>query len=203
MNPITVFPNNKKAAWFWFAVSGFLLTAFICQGYFLSLVHATRERMIIMDSAGTFHIAPVEGMEKAEKMQEYIVRLATIAFLSRNPGGLDHKILFRQIFSEKVHSKANKIMDIDRSLFDKKEIYQKVVIPKINIQKTTDNEIIALSAGQLIRTWNFHGDNETEILWFKMKFKLVRNENLIRNGRLPLVVANFKLKTYRKDPCRL
>ncbi len=200
MNPITVFPNNRKAAWFWFVVSFCLIIALICQGYFLQLVHATRERVIIMDSAGTFHIAPVEGIEKAKTIQEYIVRLATTAFLSRNPAGLDHKILFRQIYAEKIHPKANKILNVDNEIFEKKEIYQSVIAPKFRILKTGENEVVALATGQLNRTWNFYGNLENETLWFKMKFKLVRNQDLFKNGRLPLIVVDFILKTYKENP---
>lgn len=200
MNPITVFPNNKKAAWFWFLVSVCLVIALIGQGYFLNLIHATRERVIIMDAAGTFHVAPVEGIEKAEAIQEYIARLATTAFLTRNPLGIDNKILFSQIFIDDIHSKAKKILNVDQELFEKRQMYQNVIGPKLNILKTGENEVIALAKGQLQRTWNFHGNTETEILWFRMKFKLVRNRDLYRNGRLPLIVKDFRIATYKENP---
>lgn len=200
MNPITIFPNNKKAAWFWFFVSLCLVISLIAQGYFLNIAHASRERVIIMDAAGTFHIAPIEGIEKAETIQEYIARLATQAFLARNPLGIDNKILFRQIYDAAIHPKAKKILEVDRELFEKRQMYQSVIGPKFNILKTSENQVIALAQGQLQRTWNFHGHTETGILWFRMKFKLVRNRDLYRNGRLPLIVKDFKIATYKENP---
>jgi hypothetical protein len=87
--------------------------------------------------------------------------------------------------------------------FKEKQIHQKVEVSKIDIldtRKISDGtgqsyEAVAVHAeGNLIRTGTVNKLEFREPVNFEVEFLFIRNPNLLGNGRLPLVVQDFKYK---------
>ena len=87
--------------------------------------------------------------------------------------------------------------------FKEKQIHQKVEVTKIDIldtRKINDGagqsyEAVTVRAeGNLIRTGTVNKLEFREPVKFTVEFLFIRNPDLLGNGRLPLVVQDFKYK---------
>ena len=87
--------------------------------------------------------------------------------------------------------------------FKEKQIHQKVEVTKIDILDTRQlkdgsghsyEAVSVRTEGNLIRTGTLNGMEFREPVKFSMEFLFIRNPDLLGNGRLPLVVQDFKYK---------
>ncbi len=199
INPVKIFSNNLLAARFWFAVSFVLMLVSVIQPIVLLKVSRIQEKVIVMDESGVFHVAPVAGLEDAEKLHGYISTLAVASFLDRSPAGPDNRELLKQLYIEPAYSYALKIIEGESGEFIKKNIHQKAEISEINTIGTANGRIISQVKGQLVRTGTFGGQVFSESYLFETVLTLVRNPNLSTNGRLPLAVWNLKYKATKHE----
>ena len=199
-DPISLFPNNTKAARFWFFTSLALCLFLIIQPYLMVEAMRIKERFIIMDEAGTFHVAPLTKFEEAAPMHDYLVSVATSALLSRGPKGLDNPPLLKQIFLEEAHRKVGQYLLEEADHFSKKKIHQKAETQAIKILKTGPKTVLAQVRGQLIRIGSFEGSNFTDVKDFILQLTLYRNPKMSSNGRLPLAVLDWKIVTRTHQP---
>src|SRR6202040_1313341 len=65
-----------------------------------------RERVVIVDPAGTFFVSPLLQFQEAKQLHAEQSTLAAVAFLERNPKGFDHPALLKQMFLKQAHEKA-------------------------------------------------------------------------------------------------
>lgn len=194
-DPISLFSNNTKAARFWF---------FVCIGLFLFILiqpslilekMKIKERIIIMDESGTFHVSPIQNFEEAVPMHDYVLSVATQALLNRGPKNVDNEELLKQMFLQNAYLEAADYLKEEAGQFMKKKLHQKVEIDDLQITSTTSKTVVGNVRGQLIRIGTFEGKKFTDTKEFSLKLKLVRNPNLTANGRLPLAVLQWKIKT--------
>jgi len=196
-SPVKIFSNNLLAARFWFLISFVLLIISVVQPILLFKVSRIREKVVVMDEAGVFHIAPVTGLDDAEKLHAYVSTLAADALLNRSPAGPDNRELLKQLYVEPAHSYALKIIEGETAEFTKKNIHQKAEISEISTIGTANGRIISHVKGQIVRTGVFGGQTFSESYLFETVLTLVRNPNLSTNGRLPLAVWNLKYKAVK------
>jgi len=76
--------------------------------------------------------------------------------------------------------------------FQAKQLHQKVEIARIDILQTRENAVLTQVTGQLIRAGIFDGKAFSEAVPFRLTLKLLRNPNMIANGRFPTAVNDFK-----------
>jgi hypothetical protein len=100
-----------------------------------------------------------------------------------------------QIRTLKIHLRMRKQ--------EEKQIHQKVEITKIDILDTRKIEdgagksyeaVTVHAEGNLIRTGTVNKLEFREPVKFAVEFLFIRNPDLLGNGRLPLVVQDFKYK---------
>ena len=194
IDPLTFFPNNSKAARFWFFLASALGVFCIMQPIFIVDAMKKKERIIIMDETGTFHVSPLKNFEESAPMHDFIVTIATNALLARGPKGADNPPLQRQLFYKKGFDKIDEFYLKEQSHFSKKKVHQKEEIKDIKILKTSETTVLARVNGQLIRVGTFEGRKFTNVKNFVLQFTLFRNPKIGSNGRLPLIVTNWAIK---------
>jgi hypothetical protein len=193
-NVLRMFANHGWAARMWFLVAVAALTVALLEPYFIILAYRTRERVVILDEAGTYHISPLLNFEDATKLQTSQTLLACIALFERNPNGYDYPDILEKMFLPDALENAKTILSQQRAEFQAKQVHQKVEIFKINILKTRDDQVLVEVEGQLIRAGIFNDQPFTESPTFTAHFTLLRNPNLTANGRFPLAVWKFDIQ---------
>lgn len=180
-----------------------LATAFAVAAPYLTIAAMKqKEKVVILDPGGTLIYAPLLGFEEAGNLHAYHVRLACLALLQRNPIGPDLPDLLKRIYLEDPgRKKAAALYKAQNSEFKEKQIHQKVEVTKIDIldtRKINDGagksyEAVSVRAeGNLIRTGTLNKLEFREPVKFQIEFLFIRNPDLLGNGRLPLVVQDFK-----------
>ena len=202
LNAVTAITNNLVAARFWMVI------ALLCAGFAIAAPYLTiramkqQEKVVILDGGGTMIYSPLLGFEEATDLHAYHVRLACLALLQRNPIGPDFPDLLKRIYLEDpARKKAAALYRAQNPEFKEKEIHQKVEISKFDIvdtRKIKDGsgksfEAVDVHAeGNLIRTGVVNKIEFREVAKFHIAFFFIRNPDLLGNGRLPLVVQDFK-----------
>jgi hypothetical protein len=123
-------------------------------------------------------------------------------FAPAQPRRPDLPDLLKRIYlDDPARKKAAAIFLAQNPESKEKQIHQKVEITKIDIldsRKINDNsgqtyEAVNVRAqGNLIRTGTVNKLEFREPVKFQIEFLFIRNPDLLGNGRLPLVVQDFK-----------
>ena len=196
-DPTRIFVDRDRLAWFWFIVAGLILVGAAIDRFFLVQTFKQRERVVILDPSGTFHVAPLLKFEEAKDLHAEQSTLATVAFLERNPKGFDHEDLLKQMFLKPAVAKARAARAAEEPEFLAKQLHQKAEVGKITILQTREEFVLTQVTGQLVRTGIFQDKAFAEAVPFKLAFKFQRNPNMLQNGRFPTAVSDFKYETSR------
>jgi hypothetical protein len=191
-NPTRLFVDKDRLAWFWFLFAMTVLVFAAVDRVFLVESFKQQERIVVIDPANTYYVAPVLKFEEAKELHAQQSELATIAFLERNPQTFDNEDLLKQMFLKSALGKARVEQQSEADEFQSKELHQKVEIARIDILNTRENAVLTQVTGQLIRTGIFDDKVFAEAVPFRLTLKLLRNPNMLLNGRFPTVVSDFK-----------
>ena len=201
ISAVSILANNRVAARFWMIVAFAASACAFLSPYLVVQAMKQDEKVVILDGAGTMICSPLIGFEKAGELQAYHVRLACLALLQRNPVGPDLPDLIKRLYLEPARKKAAALYKSQNTEFQAKAIHQKVEVTKIDIldtRKINDGagksyEAVAVRAqGNLVRTGTVNQLEFREPMKFTVEFLFIRNPDLLGNGRLPLVVQDFK-----------
>jgi hypothetical protein len=191
-NPTRLFVQRDRLPWIWFlvAVAAIAFSAF--DRWHLVNSFKQRERVVIIDPAGTYYLSPLLQFQEAKELHAQQAELAAMAFLERNPKDFDHPDLLRQMFLKAALGKAQDQRDREAPEFLSKQLHQKVEIARIEILDTRENEVLVHVTGQVIRGGIFQEKAFTEAFPFSLRLKMLRNPNMAANGRFPTAVADFR-----------
>lgn len=196
-NPTRIFVEKDRLAWFWFLFAMLVLIVAAADRYFLVQTFKQRERVIVMDPAGTFYVSPVLKFQEAKDLHAQQSTFATLAFLERSPKGFDNEDLLKQMFLKGAAEKATAQRLLEEAEFKAKQVHQKVEVARIDILQTRENFVLTQVTGQLIRNGIFQDKAFSESVPFKLSLKFLRNPNMVLNGRFPTAVGDFKYETSR------
>ena len=196
-NPTRLFVEKDRLAWFWFVFAMVVFCAAAVDRIFLVQSFKQHERVIVVDPAGTYYVSPILKFEDAKELHAQQSELAALAFLERNPKGFDNEDLLKQMFLKQAFQKAGTERFSEDAEFKSKQLHQKVEIARIDILNTRQDAVLTEVTGQLIRNGIFEDKAFSEAVPFKLSLKLLRNPNMILNGRFPTAVSDFKYETSR------
>ena len=191
-DPVRILIDKDRLARFWFLAVIVVLVAAAIERIHLIRTLKERERVVIVDPAGTFFVSPVLQFQEAKQLHAEQSILATVAFLERNPKGFDHPDLLKQMFLKHAQEKAHAEWTSEESEFKAKELHQKAEIGKIDILQTRSDAVLTQVSGQLIRSGIFQERAFSEAVPFVLKLKMLRNPNMVENGRFPTAIQDFK-----------
>jgi hypothetical protein len=197
IDPVRVFVDKDRLARFWFLAAVAVLVAAAVERIHLARVLKERERVVIVDPAGTFFVSPLLQFQEARELHAQQSTLAAVAFLERNPKGFDHPELLKQMFLKAALEKAQTEWSAEQPEFKAKELHQKAEIAKIDFLETRSDAVLTQVSGQLIRSGIFQERAFTESVSFTLKLKMRRNPNMVENGRFPTAIQDFKYEPIR------
>jgi hypothetical protein len=188
---------RDRLPWFWFAFTVVVLLLSAVDRYHLVSEFKQRERVVIIDPAGTYYLSPLLQFSEAKDMHVQQAELAALAFLERNPKDFDNADLLKLLFLKKAFGKAQDERLSESVEFRSKQLHQKSEISRIDILATRDSEVLAAVTGQIIRSGIFQDKAFTEAFPFTLRLRLIRNPNMALNGRFPTAVGDFKYEINR------
>ena len=197
-DPTRLLVLRDRLPWFWFAFTVAVLGLSAIDRYHLVAQFKQRERVVIIDPAGTYYLSPLLQFSEAKDLHVQQAELATIAFLERNPKEFDNADLLKLLFLKPALAKAQDERVRESVEFRAKQLHQKAEIGRIEILATRDNEVLAAVTGQIIRSGIFQEKAFTEAFPFTLRLRLVRNPNMALNGRFPTAVAAFQVERAEK-----
>jgi len=191
-DPIRVFVDKDRLAKFWFLAAVAVLVGASIDRIALAKTLKERERVVIIDPAGTFYVSPLLHFQEARELHAQQSTLAAIAFLERNPKDFDHPDLLKQMFLKQAYAKARAEFTDEEPEFKAKQLHQKAEIAKIDFLETRTDAVLTQVTGQLIRSGVFEERAFTEAVPFTLRLKMLRNPNMVENGRFPTAIQDFK-----------
>ncbi len=190
--PTRVFVDKDRTAFLWFCVATVAVAVTFIQPHFLIRKLKEKERVVILDPAGTYHVAPLLRFQDARDLHAQQSTLVVMAFLERHPKGLDHPELLKQLLLKPAHDTAQRQVAYEAPEFKAKNQHQKAEVARIDILETREDFVLTQVTGQLIRTGVFEGKTFNEAVPFKLALKMVRNPDMVQNGRFPTAVTDYK-----------
>jgi hypothetical protein len=188
---------RDRLPWFWFFFTVTVLLLSAIDRYHIISQFKQRERVVIIDPAGTYYLSPLLQFQEAKQLQIQQAELATMAFLERNPKDFDNPDLLKLLFLKKAFEKGQDERISESVEFRAKQLHQKAEINRIDILATRDNEVMAAVTGQIIRSGIFQEKAFTEAFPFTLRLILLHNPNMALNGRFPTAVGDFKYEINR------
>ena len=188
---------RDRLPWFWFAFTVAVLLLSAIDRYHIVSEFKQRERVVILDPAGTYYLSPLLQFSEARDLHVQQAELATMMFLERNPKDFDNADLLKLLFLKPALAKAQDERIKEMVEFRAKQLHQKAEIGRIDILATRDNEVLAAVTGQIIRSGIFQDKAFTEAFPFTLRLRLIRNPNMALNGRFPTAVGDFKYEINR------
>lgn len=192
-HPLAMFADHALAARCWCVVALIAVGFCAVQPFLILKAFRTKERVVVLDAAGTFHISPLLGFEEATTVHEQHALLACLALLQRNPTGFDFPELIEKLFLPDAAKRVRDGASADAEEFVTKALHQKPEVLKLTILETREQSVIVQAEGQLVRVGAVGGHTFTEAPTFTARFTFARNPNLAGNGRFPLAVWTYEL----------
>ncbi|MGA2870892.1 MAG: hypothetical protein ABSF34_17235 [Verrucomicrobiota bacterium] len=188
---------RDRLPWFWFAFTVVVLLLSAVDRYHIISEFKQRERVVIIDPAGTYYLSPLLQFSEAKELHVQQAELATMVFLERSPKDFDNADLLKLLFLKNAFKKARDEWISEAVEFRSKQLHQKAEIGQIDILATRDNEVLVAVTGQIIRNGIFQDRAFTEAFPFTLRLRLIRNPNMALNGRFPTAVGDFKYEINR------
>ena len=196
-DPTRLLVQRDRLPWFWFFFTVAVLLLSAIDRYHIVSQFKQRERVVIIDPAGTYYLNPLLQFAEAKDLHVQQAELATMVFLTRNPKDFDNPDLLKLMFLKPALAKAQDEKIKESVEFRSKQLHQKAEIGQIDILATRDNEVLAAVTGQIIRSGIFQDKVFTEAFPFTLRLRLIRNPNMALNGRFPTAVGDFKYEINR------
>lgn len=196
-DPIRIFIDKDRLARFWFLAAAAVLVSAAIERIHLVRTLKERERVVIVDPAGTFFVSPLLDFQEAREFHAQQSTLAAVAFLERNPKGFDHPELLKQMCLKAAYENARSQWSAEEAEFKSKQLHQKAEIAKIDFVETRSDVVLTQVSGQLIRSGVFEDRAFSEAMPFTLKLKMQRNPNMVENGRFPTAIQDFKYEPTR------
>lgn len=176
----------------WFMVACVALAFCAIQPYLIIKAYRARERVVVLDGAGTFSVSPLLGFEEAKNLHEAAALWATLSLYQRNPKGWDYPDMLQKMFLTEAFNKANGEREKSQAEFDVKQIHQKPEVFKIDILRTREDRVLVKVEGQLVRVGVFENQTFTESPKFTLTLTFARNPDMLVNKRYPLGVWTYE-----------
>lgn len=187
-SPARLFADHAFASRVWFLVACGAVAFCLVQPYLIINAYRARERVVVLDGAGSFSVSPLLGFEEAKDLHETMALWATLAYFQRNPKGWDYPDMLQKLFLAEAYAKATGDREKSQAEFDAKQIHQKPEVFKLDILRTREDRVLVRVEGQLVRAGVFENQTFAESPKFTLTLTFARNPDMVANKRYPLGV---------------
>jgi hypothetical protein len=111
------FGQRDRLPWFWFFFTVAVLLLSAIDRYHIVSQFKQRERVVIIDPAGTYYLSPLLQFSEAKDLHVQQAELATMAFLERNPKDFDNPDLLKLMFLKPALARRRTNASRSRSSF--------------------------------------------------------------------------------------
>src|ERR1022692_4136225 len=105
-DPTRLLVQRDRLPWFWFFFTVAVLLLSAIDRYHIVSQFKQRERVVIIDPAGTYYLSPLLQFSEARDLHIQPAELATKAFLERNLRDFDNPDLLKLLFLKPALAKA-------------------------------------------------------------------------------------------------
>jgi hypothetical protein len=190
-SPAKLFGDHAFAARMWFLVACGAVAFCFIQPYLIISAYRARERVVVLDGAGSFSVSPLLGFEEAKGLHETMALWATLALLQRNAKGYDFPEMLEKLFLAEAFMQAQKEREKSQPEFEVKGIHQKPEVFKIELLRTREDHVLVKVEGQLVRAGVFENQVFAESPKFTLTLTFARNPDMAVNKRYPLGVWKY------------
>ena len=127
-DPTRLLVQRDRLPWFWFFFTVAVLLLSAIDRYHIVSQFKQRERVVIIDPAGTYYLSPLLQFSEAKDLHIQQAELATMAFLERNPKDFDNPDLLKLMFLKSALGKAQDERVKEMVEFRAKQLHQKAEI---------------------------------------------------------------------------
>lgn len=191
-SPAKLFADHAFAARMWFIVACVAVGFCALQPFLIIKAYRTRERVVVLDGAGSFSISPLLGFEEAKDLHESMALWATVALFQRNPKGWEFPDMLQKMYLADAYNQASGEREKSQAEFDTKNIHQKPEVFKMDILRTREDRVLVKVEGQLVRAGAFENQSFTESPKFSLTLTFARNPDMLSNKRYPLGVWSYE-----------
>ena len=199
---VDLFVVKDRIAIFWFTMA---CVSIVCCAIFVQKVVAAvkvKPQYVIMDSTGTYYLAPSVAFEHAKDLHAAQSRLALETLYNRGPEDLDYRPRMKKMFTEEAQMAiAKDILAPDEAPFREQQTRQTVEVTEAGVYKNLIDPrgmAVTIAKGKLTRKSNFKGQARTEELEVVAYFWWTINTRMADNGLFPTVCTKFKAEDPKK-----
>jgi sulfur carrier protein ThiS len=151
-------------------------------------------RFVAMDSRSTFYLSNVGNFEEAKEIHAELAKMAAETIFDRSPDGFDDLERLDRLFNPSTTERLKREAARDADIFRTQQIHQKFEAGMIRELRVDSNTALVSVEGQVLRTGTFNERIVNDAKKVTVFLKLALNDDLVRNGRYPLVVLNYDLR---------
>lgn len=193
---VDLFVVKDRTAIFWFTVA---CVSIVCSAIFVQRVITAvqvKPQYVIMDSTGSYYLAPSVEFEKARELHAAQTRLAMETLYTRGPEALTFDSRVKKLFTPEAITQVRKDLLIpDEKPFREQQMNQTIEIEEAGVYKNLIDprgQAVTYAKGKLTRSGTFKGQAKTEVLEVEVYFWWRINTRMADNGLFPTVCSKFK-----------
>jgi hypothetical protein len=193
---VDLFVVKDRTAIFWFTMA---CVSIVCSAIFVQRVITAvqvKPQYVIMDSTGSYFLAPSVEFEKARELHAAQTRLAMEALYTRGPEELTYGSRLKKLFRQEAITQVTKdLVRPDEKPFREQKMTQTIEIEEAGVYKTLVDprgQAVTYAKGKLTRQGTFKGQAKTEVLEVECYFWWRINTRMADNGLFPTVCTRFK-----------
>lgn len=191
--PARLLADLNFSAKIWFGL--FLLTA---VSQLLTLIVLLRPRsfdaaqVVFVDGGGQGHPGNFAELSSLTNLHVRTAEDVAYALFNRHPGGFDQPERVASLFLPPAAAQARAECETQLAEYRSRQLRQKPEITRVEYLSTSSERILVTVFGQQVQAGYFNGQPFVQSVPFQLDLDLVPNPNLSMNGRIPLVVRNFR-----------
>lgn len=186
--------NGKRV---WMGIAAVEFAALIIVPVWIVSIMQQPVQVIAVDGANTFHIGPAVDFSSSSELRDSHALQATWALLTRSQVGFSLPEMQQGLFNKDARDLADK--DLEGQIEDLK-IKKMRVVPEVSKMETVtvqEDRVFMRVTGQMIHRGEAAGQLFEYPENFVLLLRFIRNPDLTKNAKYPLVVYDYEL---RKSP---
>ena len=182
---------RDKTAVFWFLVT--CIVASGCAWYLVIMSEELKARppFVVMDSSGSYYVAPGLNYNRMEPMHLNLTEMATEALFEREPEGIVHAARLPFLCNKTGYAVLRAKLATEARYFQTQKAYQTVTIDSRRVIGTGSTVALTEAKGTLNRRSVFNNKEQTETYTFTVQYFWRLNPDIRRNKAFPSVIEGL------------
>lgn len=178
----------------WMAIAGFLLLTNLVTPIILVQTLIKPQLVVALDGANTFHVGPGQDYAASDEITTTHGVLGSLALLQRSEVGFDLPEMMERLYTRLANQKAKDQLQGEMEGMKERKERWRPEVSSVELVRVDDDRLYVIRAqGQLIKSGVAAGGRYETAQEYTLLLRLIRNPDILRNGRYPLVVYDYEL----------